>query len=252
MGNRRVNVEDLFRSPAELRFFKGLIYGDPGVGKTHLLGTAQLDPRTSPMLLIDFEGGSSTLAGLDIKVYDVRTWDDYNRVYAYLAKGAHPFKSVAIDSISETHWYALNNLLQNRPDDTRKVEDVSDQQEYGQALVQMRRLLREFRDLPMHVFYTAHAREELDPREGMVKKPSLAGKASNEVLGIVDVAGYLTFGKLGRGADAIEKRVLVLKNVPRIRAKTRTKWESAAPDEIIEPTVTALFDAVSIPHEGAS
>ena len=38
-----------------------LEYGDPGVGKTYLLGTAADDPRTSPVLIADIEGGLTTL-----------------------------------------------------------------------------------------------------------------------------------------------------------------------------------------------
>jgi hypothetical protein len=239
------------RKPEELLLAKVLFFGDAGVGKTRLLGTAQLDERTSPTLLRDFEGGTSTLAGLDISVIQVRDWKDYNEAHAWLAAGDHEFKSVSIDSVSETHWYALSNLMELRDAGSRKIDDVNDQQEYGQALVQLRRFLREFRDLPMHVFYTSHAKDERDPREGNVRKPSLAGKAANEILGVVDVAGYLTFGKIGEGANAKEERILVLKNYPKIRAKTRTSWISEAPDEIINPTITSLLDAIGIKKLGA-
>lgn len=234
------------RKPEELLLAKVLFFGDAGVGKTRLLGTAQQDQRTSPTLILDFEGGTSTLAGLDISVIQVRDWQDYRDAHDWLAAGDHEYKSVAIDSVSETHWYALSTLMDLREPGNRKVEDVSDQQEYGQALVQLRRFLREFRDLPMHVFYTSHAKDERDPREGNVRKPSLAGKAANEVLGVVDVAAYLTFGKVGEGSNAKEERILVLKNYPKIRAKTRTSWISDAPDELINPTITSLLDAIGI------
>lgn len=238
------------RKPAELLLLKCLIFGDPGVGKTHFLGTAQEDERTSPCLVLDFEGGTSTLAGLDVDVMQVRDWKDYNEAYNWLANGDHGYKSVAIDSVSETHWYALSKLMDDREPGSRKIDSVNDQQEYGQALVQLRKFLREFRDLPLHVFYTSHAKEERDPREGNVKKPSLPGKAANEILGVVDVAGYLTFGKVGEGVNAKEERILVLKNYPKIRAKTRTAWISDAPDELIDPSVSALLDAVGIMKVG--
>jgi phage nucleotide-binding protein len=234
--------------PVNLLYLKCLVYGDPGIGKTRFLGTAQQDPRTNPMLVLDFEGGTSTLAGLDIDVARIRSWEDYEQMHAFLEKGDHPYKSVAIDSVSETHWHFLKTLMDNRADDTRKIEDVSDQQEYGQALVQLRNFLRGYRDLPLHVFFTAHAKEERDPREGMVKKPSLAGKAANEVLGIVDVGAYMCWAAVGEGKDAADERIMVLKNWPRIRAKTRTRWDSDAPDQLIRPTITALLDAVNIPR----
>lgn len=236
------------RKPAELLVAKVLIYGDPGVGKTYFLGTSQADARTSPMLLLDFEGGTSTLAGLDIDVVQVRDWKDYRDAHNFLSAGDHGYKSIAIDSVSETHWFALQNLMELRDVDSRKIPDVTDQSEYGQALVQLRRFLREFRDLPLHVFYTAHAKESAEPREGVVKRPSLAGKASNEILGIVDIAAYLCMADVGEGPKKEQKRVMVLKNYPKIRAKTRTPWVSDTPDELIEPTMTSLFDAIGIGH----
>lgn len=234
------------RKPAELLLAKVLFYGDAGVGKTHLLGTAQEDDRTSPTLILDFEGGTSTLVGLDIDVIQVRDWKDYDEAHQWLEQGEHSYRSVAIDSVSETHWFALANLMELRDANTKKIDFINDPSEYGQALVQLRRFLRSFRDLPMHVFYTAHAKDTIEPREGTVKRPSLAGKASNEILGIVDVAAFLCFAK-PEGASE-EQRILILKNYPKIRAKTRTRWFSEAPDELYNPTIGALMDALEIPH----
>jgi phage nucleotide-binding protein len=240
------------RKPLELAVAKVLIYGDPGIGKTRFLGTAQLDPRTSPMLVLDFEGGTSTLAGLDIDVAEIRDWKDFDAAYDYLVAGKHPYKSVAIDSVSETHWAMLSTLMDNRDPGTRKVENSNDQQEYGQALVELRRFMRKFRDLPVHVFYTAHAKDDKDPKQGTIKKPSLAGKAANEVMGIVSVTGYMTWADVGEGANKHEERVLVLKNYPKIRAKTRTAWDLAleTPDELVgdDVCVAGLMDAIGIPQ----
>ena len=38
------------KRPGDNRFIKALIFGPPGQGKTYLLGTAQEDERTAPML----------------------------------------------------------------------------------------------------------------------------------------------------------------------------------------------------------
>lgn len=239
------------RKPIDLALAKVLIYGDPGIGKTRFLGTAQQDARTNPMLVLDFEGGTSTLVGLDIDVFPVRDWKDFDDAYDFLLAGGHGYKSVAIDSVSETHWHMLSTLMDNRDPGTRKVEDSNDQQEFGQALVQLRRFMRQFRDLPMHVFYTAHAKDDKDPKQGSIKKPALAGKAANEVMGVVDVAAYLTWADVGEGANKREVRVLVLKNYPKIRAKTRTRWDLSfeTPDEIADEDVSVrgLLDAIGIP-----
>lgn len=245
------------RKPIDLALAKVLIYGDPGIGKTRFLGTAQQDERTNPMLVLDFEGGTSTLAGLDIDVFQIKGWQDFDDAYDFLVAGGHGYNSVAIDSVSETHWQMLSTLLDERDKGSNKVEDVSDPQEYGKALVQLRRFMRKFRDLPLHVFYTAHARDDKDPKRGTVRKPSLAGKAAGEVMGIVDVAGYLAWQEVevqdGKQVRKEMMRTLSLKNNPRINVKTRTRWDLAleTPDELIgddEVSITGLLNAIGIPH----
>ena len=90
------------RQPHEANFAKVLIHSPAGHGKTHLLGTAQEDPRTFPMAFLNFESGEQTLAGLNIDVFDIRDSKDYDDVYRDLRSGKTPYKSVGVDSITET------------------------------------------------------------------------------------------------------------------------------------------------------
>lgn len=235
-------------NPADLRLMRGLIFGPSGHGKTRFLGTAQLDPRTYPMIIFDFEGGSESLAGLDIDVAPIRDWQDYNEGYDFLQNGKHDYKSVGLDSISETHIFALLNILVVEEADRRNKKqnvDMLQQGDYGVALVQMRRLIREFRDLPLHSFFTSLATEELDAREGMVKKPALAGAFRDEGPGLMSVVGYLA---LTTDTEGETIRSLLLKNHARIRTKVRTEWDAKdVPNEIDEPTVTKLLDVLHFP-----
>jgi hypothetical protein len=161
-----------------------------------------------------------------------------------LQKGGHDYKSVGIDSVTETHTYALMAEMASEAPN-RKDPDQAQQQDYGKILVQMRRLLREFRDLPLHVFFTALSQDDVDPREGMVKKPSLFGKMADEISGIMDVVAYLSITDLGTKQAPDSHRVLVLRNYPKIRAKARTPWGAEGiPDEIVDPTVSKIFDAL--------
>lgn len=233
--------------PSENRYVKGLFFAPAGNGKTVLIGTAELDERTSPMCLLDFEGGTESLAGLDVVVIPIRTWDDYNEAYEALANGStidgidfSQFKSVGIDSISETHKFALLDILR-RQGHTRKDPDLLEQRDYGTATVQMRRLLREFRDLPMHVFFTAHAKEVEIPREGRVRVPDLAGQLAEEVSGLVSVQGYLAQYE----DDGELHRTLLLHSFPKFRIKIRTPWGVQVPEEIVDPTVTDLLDLLN-------
>ncbi|MDM7940125.1 MAG: AAA family ATPase [Methanothrix sp.] len=235
------------KKPDTSRFAKCLFFGPSGHGKTTLLGTAEDDPRTSPSLLLSYEGGTSSLVGRDIDIVDIRSWRDFNEAYALLSDPSCKYKSVGIDSVSETHIFALLTLLDG--DRNRKIPDLLEQGDYGIALVQMRKFLRSFRDLPMHVFMTALAKDETDPREGLVKKPSLTGSLADEAPGIFDVVAYLG---LGNDEAGDEHRFLCLHDVPKLRVKTRTPWKAEVPQMIPDPTITLLLDALQIPKGPAS
>lgn len=229
--------------PNEFQFAKALIYGPAGHGKTAFLGSANDDPRTSPMLLLDYEGGTETLAGKEIDVVRIRDWQDYNEAYDVLSRGKHPYKSVGIDSISETHTMALFAQLDSRA--SRKIENLLEQGDYGIALTQMRRFMRTFRDLPLHVFYSALAKEETDVREGLVKKPAVPGSFAEDILGIPNIVGYLAvrYEKDDRSGEEVATRILVLR-APKIRTKVRAPLGVVVPDMIENPTVSKLLDLV--------
>lgn len=224
------------------RHFKGLVFGPIGAGKTRLLETSMQDVRTYPMLLLEYEGGQSSLVGSDIDIVHIRDWKDYDEAKAYLRSGRHPYKSIGIDSISESHVMSLLSQLDQR---SRKVPDLLEQGDYGIALTQMRRLIRDFRDLPLHVFMTALAKDDVDPREGSVKKPALSGALADEAPGIFEVVGYLSTGVLD---DGYLHRILVLQNYPKLRTKVRTPIDVVAPNEIVDPTVTSILDALQFPY----
>lgn len=238
--------------PGDRRFAKVLIFAPPGNGKTYFLGTAQADERTAPMLLLDFEGGHETLAGLDIDVVEIRGWDDYNEVFEVLESGEHwtmegsslaegeTYKSLGIDSVSETHVWALLQILDAKGE-SRKEPDLIQLDDYNVGTTQMRRLLREFRDLPMHVFYTAHAKVEEERGIGKVQLPKMSGQMANEIVGLMSICGYLAISEDEETGD--EQRELLLQNYVGFRIKARVPWETEIPDEIVNPTVTSLLDA---------
>ena len=232
------------RKPETNHFYKGLIYAPAGHGKTYFLGTAQDDPRTKPMLLLDYEGGTTTLVGRDIDIVPIHSWDDFSQVYAMLLSANHPYKSVGVDSISETHIFSLINIL-DTDGRTRKNTDRLEQGDYGIALVQMRRLVRKFRDLPLHIIFTALAKEVADPREGLIKLPAVPGSFADELLGIVDSVSYLAMGTIGDGVeDPSIHRFLLLKNYPSVRLKARTPMNLEIPNQIVDPTLGKLLDTL--------
>lgn len=230
---------------------KALIFGPPKHGKTRLLGTAVFDKRTCPIAILDFEGGVlEVLDGLpggpdgpDWYHIPITSWDDFNAAYERLRVNEEGFKACAIDSLSETHIFALLTLLED-PGIKREEKDADliQQPDYGKALVQIRRLVRTFRDLPLHVFYTAHHKEDTDTREGLIKTVKLSGQAATEIPGMMSMVGYLALTEDDEGKT---QRTLLLQNYAKIRTGVRTGWDVVAPDEIDDPTIGAILDALN-------
>lgn len=230
--------------PHEVAFCKALIFGPHGNGKTRWLGTAQDDERSAPILFLDMEAGTQTLVGKDIDVVRIRDWQDYNETYAWLASGQTKYRSVAIDSLSETQVQGMLTILSK--DTKRPDPDLMGQSEWGMILVQMRRFVRSFKDLPMHVFMTALAKDEAMPRLGMVKVPMLQGSFSDELPGIMDVVGYMALEETEDGV----RRLLLLHSNPKFSVKARAPWGATTPSEIYDPTVGLLLDALGYPKGG--
>lgn len=233
---------------------KALIYGGYNAGKTRFLGTAAEDERLTPFFLFDFEGGTKTLDGMPgfaklENVTDpipsgarfvaarVRDWDDFNEGFQRMLTNDEGWKGCGLDSASEVHNYAIETIVEGEADRRKSVDSV-EQQDYGKALIQLRRLVREFRDLPLHFFCTAHGKEITHAQRGMIVVPNLYGKGAFEIPGLLETVGYMAQMQ----DEGKEYRSLLLRNYPKLDLKVRTAWGIEAPEEIDNPTMTLLLD----------
>ena len=143
-----------------------MIHGPSKAGKSTLASTAP-----APRLILDAEHGHKFLplkmrywdpmkdnpptpdGTWDTAVVVIRRYDDVLQVYRWLQSGAHPFKSVIIDSISEIQTKCLENIAGR--------EQVKMQQ-WGDLLRHMTGLMRDLRDLTMHPTKTKIVDAETD------------------------------------------------------------------------------------------
>lgn len=228
--------------PEDVSYLNALIFGPPKQGKTYFLGTLEDDERTSPALILDFEGGVQTLVGRDIDVARIRDWPDFEEAGDMLADPETKYKAVGVDSLSETQIAGLLRILDK--DKKRADPDQLAQPDWGLILVQMRRFVRFFKDLDMHVFMTALSKDELDPREGKIIVPAFQGAFSNEVAGVFDVIGYLALAESEAGET---ERLLLLRDYPKFRTGARSPMKVTPPPELVNPNAGALLDALGYP-----
>lgn len=224
-----------------------LVYGDPGVGKTYLAGTAQDSPLTSPVLVADIEGGLTTLRHRkDIDTKSIRSMKEleklYNDLYASIKDGKIYYGTVAIDSLTELADLAMRVTMkaayQRSPE---KVDiDVPSQREWGIVRNQIRLIVRAFRDLPCHVVYTAQVATLQEEGQPTKYFPGLSGKLRTEIPGFMDVVGYY----YSEANEGVIDRILQVQGTRRVVAKDRTGALAPKTGKIENPTLPMMWDLI--------
>lgn len=208
-------------SPISDSKVKMVIHGDPGVGKTLFSSIA---PKP---ILANCEGGLLCLdqiaeyhADLDIQVVDISSIADLQELFLYLKKGEHDRETLIIDSLGEVMRISMDEILKSPNRDSRYDPDTPMLQDYGQNTQRMRKLVRVFRDLPMHVIFTCISQEQKDDQTGRLKTiPALTPKIASEVMGYVDIVGYLF---VAEGNDGESERKLLTQPKGKYAAKDRS------------------------------
>jgi len=228
---------------------KALIYSPVGHVKTTLLGTAAGDPRLTPALILDFEGGIDAIASKvtplpddmrvetgRLSVRRVREWEDFQEIHDQLRR-ENPFRLVAIDSLTETNYLLVQTVLaravSNNP---RHDPDVLEQMDYQRVAVWMRRLIRVYRDLDCHIVMTALAQDVQDPMTRQFEsRPALTGKLAVEIPALFSTVGYL--GVVGDEGE----RHLLTQPRGRFLAKDRSEGAKLGGD-LPNPTLPEILD----------
>jgi len=228
-------------------FLNILLYGDPGVGKTYLCGTAEDHEKTSPVLLIDIEGGTKTIRNRNIDVLSARSLNDVQKIYNTLVKAEKDmyYQTVILDSLTELQKLDMRFVMKQAKDkakDPDKVDiDVPSQREWGITLNHTRAIVRGFRDLPCNTIITCLAHETMDDNGNLAGVfPSVPGKAKAEVPGFMDIVGYYSVRM--QGTEKVRR--LQFAKTAKVIAKDRT---DTLGDYIDDPTFPQIFDIV---HKG--
>ena len=214
------------------RYLKLLIYGNFGTGKTHLAGTASEIPAMQDVFLMNAEAGDMTLdifSGID--EVTVKTMKEVARVFEFLRKHCaareagdmdqlakmqefytgqpvegepKQYKTVIVDSLSEIEQYCMAQLL-GQEQMTKLDEDpnAAEWKEYKQNNHMIARMVRQFRNLPMHVIFTCAESFIQDETKKQKFSPALSGKLSKQVQGFFDMVGYLATANPKEEGDGI-------------------------------------------------
>jgi phage nucleotide-binding protein len=241
MPTNKGPLADQVHPPDALSFLNLLIYGHPGAGKTYLAGTAEDHEMTSPVLVLDVDGGTVTLrkrSGID--VIQVRSPQHMKEIHDSLREdNAGYYKTVVIDSITELQKLdmreVMREMLLKRPD---RDPDVPDKREWGISGEHIRRIIRAYRDLEMNTIFTALMVDYKDDKTGQVTfSPSLPGKLRNEIPGFIDIVGYLFVTTNGEEVN----RNLQLQQSQKVIAKDRTASLGAM---LVNTSIPEMWDLI--------
>lgn len=207
-----------------------LVYGDPGVGKTSFIATA------NDVLIADTESGLLALRDRNIPYVGIKKWGDIIELYKYLKDEKHEYKVVAIDTMTE-----LTKKLVQELEETGQFNNKTGGltlQGWGEVIKRIRNLVRGFRDLNISVIFTAHAQFESTDEGSKMRLPMLQGKLPMEVAGMVDIVGYMTTVEV----DGETKHIIRSESSNSYYAKDRTGISKGIIKPDFEEIKSAVFE----------
>ena len=221
------------------RFIKSMIYGMPGVGKTVLAASAQRVPDMSPVLFIDVDKGTMSIRDEDgaIDLLEIDSWNQVTPALGVLQRGKHKYKTLVLDSITELQKLEIE-------DRNSGIPSIQDWQGSG---IEIRKMLRKIKNLPMNVIVTALEREDRDEATKLImRRPDLPGKLASGSSAAFDIVARLTTDLEGN------TRYLVTRADARTVAKDRAGPRKQLPASIEDPSFPKIWELMFGEEHGNS
>jgi len=222
------------------KYFKMLIFAQPGSGKTVLTGTA---PKN---LLMDTEDGLTSLnnhpdiVSPDLLTIPYVSFFQVENLVRLMSDNVPEFadrECFSIDTMSELHKKGLAETVERdwRRNPVAVNRYVAQTEHHTENNEHIRQLMASMRDLNRHLIVTTHARTLEPKNRPALTIPDFSEKLANVLNGMMDLVGYL----YKKEVDGKVHRVLRVHTDGFIACKTRI---GNMPDEILDPTWPMLYE----------
>lgn len=231
-----------------------VIYGRGGMGKTTFGASSGLKT-----IIIDFNerGTLSVKKQPNVFVYRVEYWHQLDWIYWYLKNGKHDYEVVVLDTVSSMATIGMKWVLgDDASRDANRDPLMPDKRSWGKLGELLKTSFMNWRNLPMHVIFTAHERstttEDDDTGGTLIEThPALSPAPRESLISIVHIVGRLYTRdvtkrlKSGKTKKVTERRLLVGSH-PRYVSKMRQdpSSESLIPSTVRQPTLKYFIDTV--------
>lgn len=175
----------LIKKPNELVVktnLSGMIYGQPGMGKTTLALSA---PHP---LLLDFDGGVHRVnAAHRVDTVQITKWEEVDEVLQ--SPDITEYQTIVIDTAGKMLSFMDKYIMQNNPK-MKKADGTLSLQGYGVRKNMFINFVNQVTLMGKSVIFVAHEREEKVGDEKQIR-PEIGGSSAGDLIKELDLVGYM-------------------------------------------------------------
>jgi len=192
VANREKRIEQVRKRIVSVReaepYVKLLVYGRNGAGKTRLAASGP-----APLVVDINEKGTKSVRNYPgVKVFHVAKWEDLTYLFWFLHEGDHQYETVVLDTLTGLQNLCMKHVLKEGVDrDPNRDPAMPAQRDWGKMSELIKPLLLNYRNLPMHVVFTAQERLVGDDDGNQEHTPDLSASIRAVACGSVDIIGRI-------------------------------------------------------------
>lgn len=219
------------------RYLKWLLYGDPGVGKTVLVGTA---PNCLILKSASDNTDSAAIFGSKADVWEMGDWATMEEAYDFCKYSNHGYDFVSFDTCTLFQELGLDDIMADLvAQKPHRSIYLPDKGEYGQNMNRLSKWIRDMKLLPFHFIVTAHAFQWTEEDGTQRFWPAIHGKnMPSKIAGYMNLVTYMVADVNDEGK---ERRVLYCRKREEYFAKDG--W-NAFGERIINPTIPKMLNTL--------